>query len=175
MREAVIVSTARTGIGRAFRGSLNNIKSPQLMGHVIAHAVQRAGVAPDEVEDVVVGTAMAGGTAGMNLGRLSALAAGLPVSVPGQTMDRQCASGLMAIATAAKQIIVDGMDVTVGGGQENISAVQNAFVKWVAEAHSGRVEVTSAPGAGSQFSLLLPLKTDDATELQFTHQVAVLS
>jgi len=134
MREAVIVSTARTGIGRALRGSLNNIKSPQLMGHVIKHAVRRAGVAPEEVEDVVVGTAMAGGTAGMNIGRLSALAAGLPVSVPGQTMDRQCASGLMAIATAAKQIIVDGMDVTVGGGQENISAVQNAFVKWVAEA-----------------------------------------
>jgi len=134
MREAVIVSTARTGIGRAFRGALNNIKSPTLMGHVIGHAVQRAGLDPAQVDDVVVGTAMAGGTAGMNLGRLAALAAGLPVSVPGQTMDRQCASGLMAIATAAKQVIVDGMDVTVGGGQENISAVQNPFVKWVGEA-----------------------------------------
>jgi len=134
MREAVIVSTARTGIGRAFRGALNNIKSPTLMGHAIRHAVQRAGVNPGEVEDVVIGTAMAGGTAGMNIGRLAALAAGLPQSVPGQTMDRQCASGLMAVATAAKQIIVDGMDVTVGGGQENISAVQNPFVKWVGEA-----------------------------------------
>jgi acetyl-CoA C-acetyltransferase len=134
MREAVIVSTARTGIGRAFRGALNNIKSPTLMGHAIRHAVQRAGVNPGEVEDVVIGTAMAGGTAGMNVGRLAALAAGLPQSVPGQTMDRQCASGLMAVATAAKQIIVDGMDVTVGGGQENISAVQNPFVKWVGEA-----------------------------------------
>lgn len=133
MREAVIVSTARTGIGRAFRGALNNIKSPTLMGHAIQHAVQRAGVNPGEVEDVVIGTAMAGGTAGMNIGRLAALAAGLPQSVPGQTMDRQCASGLMAVATAAKQIIVDGMDVTVGGGQENISAVQNPFVKWVGE------------------------------------------
>jgi acetyl-CoA C-acetyltransferase len=133
MREAVIVSTARTGIGRAFRGALNNIKSPTLMGHAIHHAVQRAGVNPGEVEDVVIGTAMAGGTAGMNIGRLAALAAGLPQSVPGQTMDRQCASGLMAVATAAKQIIVDGMDVTVGGGQENISAVQNPFVKWVGE------------------------------------------
>jgi acetyl-CoA C-acetyltransferase len=133
MREAVIVSTARTGIGRAFRGALNNIKSPTLMGHAIRHAVQRAGVNPGEVEDVVIGTAMAGGTAGMNIGRLAALAAGLPQSVPGQTMDRQCASGLMAVATAAKQIIVDGMDVTVGGGQENISAVQNPFVKWVGE------------------------------------------
>ena len=131
MREAVIVSTARTGIGRAFRGALNNIKSPTLMGHAIRHAVQRAGINPGEVEDVVIGTAMAAGTAGMNIGRLAALAAGLPQSVPGQTMDRQCASGLMAVATAAKQIIVDGMDVTVGGGQENISAVQNPFVKWV--------------------------------------------
>jgi acetyl-CoA C-acetyltransferase len=134
MREAVIVSTARTGIGRAFRGALNNIKSPTLMGHAIRHAVQRAGINPGEVEDVVIGTAMAGGTAGMNIGRLAALAAGLPQSVPGQTMDRQCASGLMAIATAAKQIIVDGMDVTVGGGQENISAVQNPFFKWIGEA-----------------------------------------
>ncbi|HWT19594.1 MAG TPA: acetyl-CoA C-acyltransferase [Variovorax sp.] len=133
MREAVIVSTARTGIGRAFRGALNNIKSPTLMGHAIQHAVQRAGINPGEVEDVVIGSAMAAGTAGMNIGRLAALAAGLPQSVPGQTMDRQCASGLMAIATAAKQIIVDGMDVTVGGGQENISAVQNPFVKWVGE------------------------------------------
>src|SRR3990167_4759929 len=133
MREAVIVSTARTGIGRAFRGSLNNIKSPTLMGHAIRHAVQRSGIEPGEVEDVVIGTALAAGTAGMNIGRLAALAAGLPQSVPGHTMDRQCASGLMAIATAAKQIIVDGMDVTVGGGQENISAVQNPFVKWVGE------------------------------------------
>lgn len=133
MREAVIVSTARTGIGRAFRGALNNTKSPTLMGHVIRHAVERAGVDPGEVEDVVVGTAMAAGTAGMNLGRLSALAAGLPQSVSGQTMDRQCASGLMAIATAAKQVIVDSMDVVVAGGQENISAVQNRFVQWVAE------------------------------------------
>ena len=133
MREAVIVSTARTGIGRAFRGALNNIKSPTLMGHAIRHAVQRSGIDPAEVEDVVIGSAMAAGTAGMNIGRLAALAAGLPQSVPGQTMDRQCASGLMAIATAAKQIIVDGMDVTIGGGQENISAVQTPFVKWVGE------------------------------------------
>jgi acetyl-CoA C-acetyltransferase len=133
MREAVIVSTARTGIGRAFRGSLNNIKSPTLMGHVLKHAVARAGVEPGEIEDVVVGTSMPGGTSAPNIGRLSALAAGLPVSVPGQTVDRQCASGLMAVAIAAKQIVVDGMDVTVGGGQENISAVQNPFFKLVSE------------------------------------------
>jgi acetyl-CoA C-acetyltransferase len=133
MREPVIVSTARTGIGRAFRGSLNNIKSPTLMGHVLKHAVARAGVEPGEIEDVVVGTSMPGGTSAPNIGRLSALAAGLPVSVPGQTVDRQCASGLMAVAIAAKQIVVDGMDVTVGGGQENISAVQNPFFKLVSE------------------------------------------
>jgi acetyl-CoA C-acetyltransferase len=132
MREAVIVSTARTGIGRAFRGALNNIKSPTLMGHAIHHAVQRAGIDPDAVEDVVIGTAMAAGTAGMNIGRLAALAAGLPQSVPGQTMDRQCASGLMAIATAAKQVMVDGMDVVLAGGQENISAVQTPYMDWVA-------------------------------------------
>jgi acetyl-CoA C-acetyltransferase len=133
VREAVIVSTARTGIGRAFRGSLNNIKSPTLMGHVLGHAVARAGIDAAEVEDVVIGTSMPGGTSGMNIGRLSALAAGLPLSVPGQTVDRQCASGLMAVAIAAKQIIVDGMDVTIGGGQENISAVQGPYFKFVSE------------------------------------------
>lgn len=127
MREAVIVSTARTGIGRAYRGSLNNTKSPSLAGHVIAHAVSRAGIDAAEVEDVVLGTVLGIGTAGMNLARNAALAAGLPATVPGQTMDRQCASGLMAIATAAKQIMVDGMDVVVAGGHENITAVQKAY------------------------------------------------
>ena len=131
MREAVIVSTARTGIGRAFKGSLNQTKSPTMLAHVISHAVQHAGIDGGEIEDVVIGTAMAGGTAGMNVARSGLLAAGLPVSVSGQTMDRQCASGLMAIATAAKQIIVDDMDVVVAGGQESISLVQNRFVEWV--------------------------------------------
>ena len=102
MREAVIVSTARTGIGRAYKGSLNNTKSPTMLGHVIGQAVQRAGIEGAEVEDVVIGTVLTSGTAGMNLARNAALAAGLPVTAPGQTMDRQCASGLMAIATAAK-------------------------------------------------------------------------
>lgn len=109
MREAVIVSTARSPIGRAFRGSLNNIKSPTLMGHAIHHAVTRAGIEAAEVEDVVIGTVLGAGTAGGNIARFSALAAGLPQTVAAQTMDRQCASGLMAIATAAKQVIVDGM------------------------------------------------------------------
>ena len=127
MREAVIVSTARTGIGRAFKGSLNHSKSPSMLGHVIAQAVQRAGIEGAEVEDVVMGTVLTSGTAGMNLARNAALAAGLPVTAAGQTMDRQCASGLMAIATAAKQVMVDGMDVVVAGGQENITAEQKAY------------------------------------------------
>jgi acetyl-CoA acetyltransferase family protein len=127
MREAVIVSTARTGIGRAFKGALNHTKSPSMLGHVIAQAVERAHLEGAEVDDVVMGTVLTSGTAGMNLARNAALAAGLPVSVPGQTLDRQCASGLMAIATAAKQIMVDGMDVVVAGGHENITAEQKAY------------------------------------------------
>ena len=127
MKEAVIVSTARTGIGRAYKGSLNHTKSPTMLGHVIAQAVQRAGVEGAEVEDVVIGTVLTSGTAGMNLARNAALAAGLPVTAPGQTMDRQCASGLMAIATAAKQVMVDGMQIVVAGGHENITAEQKAY------------------------------------------------
>ncbi len=131
MTDAVIVSTARTPIGRAFRGSLNAVKSPTLMGHAIRHAVARARVEGGEVEDVVIGTVLAAGTAGMNLARNATLAAGLPVTVPAQTMDRQCSSGLMAIATAAKQILVDGMEIVVAGGQDNVSAVQNRYFEWV--------------------------------------------
>jgi acetyl-CoA acetyltransferase family protein len=130
MREAVIASTARTGIGRAFKGALNHTKSPSLLGHVIKAAVERAGIGPDRIDDVVAGTVLASGTAGLNLARNAAFAAGLPVTVAGQTLDRQCASGLMAVATAAKQIIVDGMDVVVAGGQDNISAVQNDYFSW---------------------------------------------
>jgi acetyl-CoA C-acetyltransferase/acetyl-CoA acyltransferase len=133
MREAVIVSTARTPIGVAFKGALNNIKSPTMMGHAIEHAVKRAGVDPGLIEDVVIGSVLTAGTAGMNVARLSALAAGLPNTVAGQTIDRQCSSGLMAIATAAKQIIVDGQNVAVAGGQENISALQNAYLKWAGD------------------------------------------
>jgi acetyl-CoA acetyltransferase family protein len=131
MREAVIVATARTPIGRAFRGALNNIKSPTLMAHAIRHAVERSRVDGAEIEDVVVGTVLAAGTAGMNIARNAALAAGVPVTAGAQTIDRQCSSGLMAIAIAAKQIIVDGMQVIVAGGQDNISAVQNRYFEWV--------------------------------------------
>jgi acetyl-CoA C-acetyltransferase len=130
MREAVILSTARTPIAKAFRGAFNNLKAPSMASFAIRAAVQRAGIQPDEIEDLVMGTAMPAGTAGWNIGRTAALAAGLPASVSGQTIDRQCASGLMAIATAAKQIMVDGMQVTLGAGQEHISLVQNQHMQW---------------------------------------------
>ena len=144
MREAVIVSTARTPIGRAFKGALNNIKSPTLLGHAIQHAVQRSGVDPQEIQDVVAGAVLTAGTAGGNLARTALLAAGLPDVVSGQTLDRQCASGLMAIATAAKQVIVDGMDVVVGAGQDNISAVQGPYMKWVGQEVDPNVLARSA-------------------------------
>jgi len=133
MKDAVIVSTARTPIGLAFKGSLNNIKSPTLTAHAIRHAVDRAGVPLDSIEDVVIGSVLNAGTSGMNIARNASLAAGLPYSVAAQTIDRQCSSGLMAIATAAKQIIVDGMETVVAGGQDNISAVQNQYLQWVGD------------------------------------------
>ena len=131
MREAVIVATARTPIGRAFRGALNNIKSPTFLGHAIRHAVERSGVEGNEIEDVLIGSVLNAGTAGMNVARNAAIAAGIPVTAGAQTIDRQCASGLTAIAAAAKQIEIDGMDVVVAGGQENISAVQSRYLEWV--------------------------------------------
>lgn len=125
MKDAVIVSTARTPIAKAMRGAFNDFKTPSMTAVAIRAAVQRAGIDPTEIDDVVLGTAMQSGTAAINPARLSALAAGLPQSVSGQTIDRQCASGLMAIAIAAKQIMVDGMRITIGAGQEQISLVQN--------------------------------------------------
>ena len=124
-REAVIVSTARTPIGRAYRGAFNDTQAQQLGGHAIRHAVARSGVDPAEIEDVIMGAALQQGSTGTNVGRQSALAAGLPVTTAGMSLDRQCASGLMAIATAAKQVIVDQQKVVVGGGLESISLVQN--------------------------------------------------
>jgi len=125
MKEAVIVSTARTPIGKAYRGLFNNTEAPTMGGIAIRAAVERAGVDRDEVDDVIMGCAMPQGTCSLNPGRLAALAAGLPVSVSGMTIDRQCSSGLMSIATAAKQIMHDGMQVVVGAGMEQISLVQN--------------------------------------------------
>ena len=125
MREAVIVSTARTPIGKAYRGAFNNTQGQELAGHAIAQAVKRAGVAPAEVEDVIIGCALQQGSTGGNVARQALLRAGLPVTVPGMSIDRQCSSGLMAIATAAKQIIDDQMQIAVGGGVDSISLVQN--------------------------------------------------
>lgn len=125
MREAVIVSTARTPIGKAYRGAFNNTQGQELAGHAIAHAVKRAGIETGEVEDVVFGCALQQGSTGTNLARQAALRAGLPLTAPGMTIDRQCSSGLMAIATAAKQIVQDGMQIAIGGGAESVSLVQN--------------------------------------------------
>ncbi len=125
MKEAVIVATARTPIGKAYRGAFNNTDGPTLGAHAIREAVSRAGVAPDEIDDVVMGCAVQQGTTGYNIGRLAAVAAGLPNTVSGMSMDRQCASGMMAIATAAKQVICDNMPIVIGAGMESISLVQN--------------------------------------------------
>jgi len=126
MREAVIVSAARTPIGKAYRGAYNNTGAPTLGSYSIKEAISRAGIEASEVEDVIMGCAQQQGTQALNIGRLSGMAAGLPHSVPGMTIDRQCSSGLMAIATGAKQIITDNMDVVVAGGIESISLVQTA-------------------------------------------------
>jgi acetyl-CoA C-acetyltransferase len=123
VRDAVIVSTARTPIGRAYRGAFNATPSPTLAAHAIRAAVERAGVNPSEIEDCIVGAALQQGVQ-TTIGRTAALRAGLGVGVAGMSIDRQCASGLMAIATAAKQVIVDRMDVCVAGGVESISLVQ---------------------------------------------------
>jgi acetyl-CoA C-acetyltransferase len=125
MTDAVIVSTARTPIGKAFRGAFNDTEAPVLGGHVIRAALQRAGVAGAEVEDVILGCAAQQGTQAYNLGRLCTYTAGLPDTVAGMTMDRQCASGLMAIATAAKGVMAGELGIAVAGGLESISLVQN--------------------------------------------------
>jgi acetyl-CoA C-acetyltransferase len=125
MIDAVIVSTARTPIGKAYRGALNNTEGPTMAGHVIAEVVRRANIAPGEVEDVVMGCAMQQGTMVMNVARKAAVRAGLPVTVSGTTIDRQCASGLQAIAVAARSVVFDGVNIAVAGGVESISLVQN--------------------------------------------------
>ena len=125
MKEAVIVSTARTPIGRAYKGAFNNLEAPSLAGHAIREAVKRSAVDPASIDDVIMGSALTQGSGGMNIGRLAALAGDLPVTVAGMTLDRQCSSGLYAIATAAKHIITDNVPVMVAGGLDSISLVQN--------------------------------------------------
>jgi acetyl-CoA C-acetyltransferase len=144
MREPVIISTARTPIGRAYRGAFNNTTAPALGGHVIRAVVDRAGIDPAEVDDVVIGAAQQQGTAGNNVARHAALRAGLPDSVAAMSIDRKCSSGLKAIATAAKYIINDGAPVAVGGGLESISLVQNdkvnryrAWDEWILKHATG--------------------------------------
>ena len=130
MREAVIVSTARTPIGRAYKGAFNTTPSPTLAAHAIKAAVARAGVEGSAVDDVILGAAMGQGVQWPNVARLSSLASGLPDTVAGMSIDRQCSSGLMAVATAAKQIVLDDQDVVVAGGVESISMVQNASMRF---------------------------------------------
>lgn len=140
MRDALIVSTARTPIGKAFRGAFNATSAQTLVGHVVSNAVSRAGLDGSEVEDCIIGAALQQGSTGGNIGRQAAIRAGLPVTVAGMSLDRQCSSGMMAIATAAKQVVHDGMDIAVGGGVESISLVQNEKMrtdhladKWIKE------------------------------------------
>ncbi|MEX1287101.1 MAG: acetyl-CoA C-acyltransferase [Acidimicrobiia bacterium] len=125
MKEAVIVSTARTPIGKAYRGIFNDTEAPTMASHAITAAVERAGLEPGEIDDLVMGCAMQQGTQWPNIGRLAAMRSGLPTSVSGMSIDRQCSSGLMAVATAAKQVVVDGFGPTVAAGVESISLVQN--------------------------------------------------
>lgn len=125
MREAVIVSTARTGIGKAFRGAFNKTSGFALAGHVVKHAVERSKIDPALIDDVIMGCGLPEGATGHNIGRVAAVAAGLPVSVSGMTVNRYCSSGLQAIALAAQRIIADECDVIVAGGVESISGVQN--------------------------------------------------
>ncbi len=125
MRQAVIVSTARSPIGKAFRGAFNNTEAPTLGGHAVRQAVERAGVDSAEIDDVIMGCAVPQGTQGRNIARQIALSAGLPVTTAGMTVDRQCSSGMMAIASAAKSIISDNVDIMVGGGIESVSLLQN--------------------------------------------------
>ena len=124
MREAVIVSTARTPIGKAFRGAFNKTHGAVITGHVIRHAVERAGTAPEEVEDVIIGCGYPEGATGKNIARLSAYRAGLPVTTSGTTVNRFCSSGLQAIAMAAQRVVMDKVPVMVAGGVESVSLVQ---------------------------------------------------
>ncbi len=125
MNDAVIVSVARTPIGKAYRGAFNDTEAPVLGGHVVRAAVARAGIDPGEVDDVILGCAAQQGTQAYNLGRLCAYTGGLPDTVPGMTLDRQCASGLMSIGIGAKAILTGEQDIVIAGGLESISLVQN--------------------------------------------------
>lgn len=195
MKDAVIVSTARTPIGKAYRGSLNNLGGASLGAASVAAAVERAGIDPDRVEDVIMGAALQQGATGGNVARQVALRAGLPVSVSGMTVDRACSSGLMAVATAAKQVLHDGMSCVVGGGLESISLVQNEHMNrfrefdeallaiepdtympmlQTAEVVAGRYGISR--DAMDAYGLQSQLRTAAAYELgKFTHELVDVS
>ena len=148
MRDAVIVSTARTPIGKAYRGAFNDTQAQTLGGHAIAHAVDRAGIDPAEVEDVVMGAALQQGSTHMNVARQALIRAGLPTSVPGMSLDRQCSSGLMSIGVIANRVRLGEIDIGVGGGLESVSLVQTPSMNvdrlgdpWI-EAHRPDVYMT---------------------------------
>jgi acetyl-CoA C-acetyltransferase len=128
MREAIIVAARRTPIGKAYRGAFNNTYGATLGAHAISAAVEQAGIDPGEVDDIAMGCALQQGTTGNNIARQAALRAGMPVTVSGMTIDRQCSSGLMGVATAAKYIINDGAPIAMGAGIESISLVQNGHI-----------------------------------------------
>jgi acetyl-CoA C-acetyltransferase len=130
MREAVIVSTARTPIGKAMRGAFNDTHGAVLGGHAIKHAVERAKIDPAEIDDVIMGCAVPEGATGQNIARLSSVRAGLPITTAGTTINRFCSSGMQAIALAAQRVICDGVNVAVGGGVESISLVQDHMNKY---------------------------------------------
>ena len=175
-REAVIVSTARTPIGKAYRGAFNATPSPTLAAHAIRAAVERSGVDPAEIEDVIMGAALQQGVQA-TIGRTAALRAGLPVTVAGMSIDRQCASGLMAIATAAKQVIVDRMDVCVAGGVESISMVQTPEMRLGADPELVAMHkdvympmIGTAEIVGKRYSI--PRERQDAYALQSQQRTA---
>src|SRR5258705_749068 len=128
MTDAVIISTARTPIGKAYKGALNNTEGATMLGHAISAALSRAKIEGAEVEDVVMGCGMQQGTTGGNIARRALLRAGLPVTVAGTTIDRQCASGLQAIALAARSVVFDGVEIAVGGGGGSLSLVQHSHI-----------------------------------------------
>jgi len=175
MKEAVIVSVARTPIGKAYRGAFNDTEAPSLSSFAIRAAVERSGVDPAEIDDCVWGAALQQGSQGYNIGRQVVVASGLPVTVSGMSMDRQCSSGLMSIATAAKQIVMDGSPIALAGGCESISLVQNEHMNLhrmidpKAIAHSPNIHMPmldTAEIVGKRYSISRELQDEYALQSQ---------
>ena len=178
MRSAVIISTARTPSGKAYRGSFNATTPQALTAHALTHAVKRAGIEPDQISDCIIGSALQQGHQGANIARQAAVRAGFPVTVAGMSLDRQCASGMMAIATAAKQVVMDGMDVAIGGGVESISMVQTSDLRvasdpWLAE-HKPEIYMSmleTAETVAARYGISRELQDEYALQSQRrTHQ-----